>query len=200
MGDQPMPGRSGETHPSLTLNDLVVLAVVEEEPAHGFALSRLLAPGSDLGRVVTLRRPQIYRAIDRLADGGLIEPVAVEPGDAGPKRTIFTITTIGRNALIDWLDRPVEHVRDLRVELLIKLRLLERAGRSSDALLAAQRRTLGPTLDRLIAGAPEAGDVVDRWRATTAEAAARFLGHEPSPDPEPPTSAGGEVERGPGPQ
>jgi len=223
MGDQPMQGRSGDPHPSLTLNDLVVLAVVEEEPAHGFALSRLLAPGSDLGRIVTLRRPQVYRAIDRLADGGLIEPVAVEPGDAGPKRTIFTITTSGRHALAAWLDRPVEHVRDLRVELLIKLRLLERAGRSADALLAAQRRTLGPTLDRLIAGesgsgVPGAGDrgadgqevgdprvpdVVDRWRATTAEAAARFLGHERSSDPasEPvPAPSDREVERGWGPQ
>ncbi len=183
---------------------LVVLAVVEEEPAHGFALSRLLAPDSDLGRIVTLRRPQVYRAIDRLADGGLIEPVAVEPGDAGPKRTIFTITDLGRGALTAWLDRPVEHVRDLRVELLIKLRLLERAGRSPEALLAAQRRTLGPTLDRLIAGDPGGGDVVDRWRATTAEAAARFLGHVPSPDPTPPVSDDGrvdvEVERGSGPQ
>ncbi len=204
MGDQPMPGRSGAKDASLTLNDLVVLAVVEEEPAHGFALSRLLAPDSDLGRIVTLRRPQIYRAIDRLADGGLIEPVAVEPGDAGPKRTIFTITDLGRGALTAWLDRPVEHVRDLRVELLIKLRLLERAGRSPEALLAAQRRTLGPTLDRLIAGDPGGGDVVDRWRATTAEAAARFLGHVPSPDPTPPVSDDGrvdvEVERGSGPQ
>lgn len=180
MGDQPVSDPAAADPPPLTLNDLVVLAVVEEEPAHGFALSRLLAPGSDLGRIVTLRRPQIYRAIDRLADAGLIEPVAVEPGDAGPKRTIFTITSPGRGALEAWLQRPVAHVRDLRVEFLVKLRLIERAGRRPDALLAAQRRALGPTLDLLIAGGSADGDVVDRWRATSAEAAARFLGHQPS--------------------
>ncbi len=166
--------------PGLTLNDLVVLAVVDEEATHGFALSRHLTPGSDLGRIVTLRRPQIYRAIDRLAAAALIEPVAVEPGDAGPKRTIFTTTEAGRQALAAWLDQPVDHVRDLRVEFLAKLRLLERRGRSHDGLVAAQRDALAPTLDRLMAGDGRSGDVVDRWRATSAEAAARFLGHRPS--------------------
>lgn len=165
-------------HPTLTLNDLVVLAVIGEEPAHGFALSRLLAPESDLGRIVTLRRAQVYRAIDRLADAGLVEPLAVEPGDAGPVRTVVAITGAGRSARSDWLDRPVEHVRDLRVEFLIKLRLLERLGQDPTDLLVAQRQTLGPTLDRLVMAGGADGDVVDRWRAANAVAAARFLGYE----------------------
>ena len=159
--------------PALTLNDRVILALLGEEPAHGFALSRALAPGSDLGRIITLRRAQVYRAIDRLAALGLIEPVAVEPGDAGPNRTVFAVTGAGREPLEAWLGEPVAHVRDLRVEFLAKLRLLERRGRDPGPLVAAQRRALGPTIERLARG--RSGDVVDRWRAHNADAVARFL-------------------------
>ncbi|MEL6985199.1 MAG: PadR family transcriptional regulator [Actinomycetota bacterium] len=178
MTDQP-----DGTHPLLTLNDLVVLAVIGEEPAHGFALSRLLAPESDLGRILTLRRAQVYRAIDRLAEADLVEPLAVEPGDGGPVRTVLTITPAGRRALADWLDRPVDHVRDLRVEFLIKLRLRERLGRNPTELLAVQRQALGPTLDRLATAGGPGADVVDRWRAANATAAARFLGYELDAEP-----------------
>lgn len=163
----------GGDRPGLTLNDLVVLAVVGEEAAHGFALARAVAPGSDLGRIVTLRRAQVYRAIDRLVALGLVEPLTVEPGDAGPNRTVLGITPAGREPLEAWLARPVAHVRDLRIEFLAKLRLLERRGTDPRPLIEAQRRALGPTLDRLAVG--KAGDVVDRWRAHNAEAVERFL-------------------------
>jgi PadR family transcriptional regulator AphA len=161
--------------PSLTLNDRVVLAVLREEPAHGFAVARALAAGSDLGRILTLRRPQVYRAIDRLAAVDLLEPVVTEPGDAGPKRTVYRVTEAGVAPLEAWLSTPVDHVRDLRVEFLLKLRLLERLGRGPAPLVEAQRRALGPTLARLTETGGEAGDVVERWRAENARAVGRFL-------------------------
>ena len=159
--------------PALTLNDRVVLAVLGEEPAHGFAVARDLDAGSDLGRILTMRRSQVYRAIDRLASLGMIEPVTTEPGDAGPKRTVYRITESGAAPLEAWLNAPVDHVRELRVEFLVKLRLLERTGRSPSLLVESQRRTLGPTLDRLTSA--DGGDVVERWRAANARAVRRFL-------------------------
>ncbi len=179
MADQPDrigPDVARAPGPSPSLNDLVVLAVLDEAPAHGFALARLLGAGSDLGRIVTLARPQVYRSIDRLAAGGLIEAVTVEPGDGAPKRTVYTSTDGGAVAVAAWLAEPVAHVRDLRVEFLVKLRILQRRGSDPAELLAAQRLALGPTLDQLIAAADGDGvDVVDRWRANNAEAVARFL-------------------------
>lgn len=170
MADQPARSR-----PSSPLNDLVVLAVLGEEPAHGFALSRLLAPDSDLGRIVTLRRAQVYRSIDRLLAAALVRPLAVEPGDAGPQRTVLAPSDEGRAVLDRWLEEPVAHVRHLRVEFLIKLRLLERLGRDPSDLVRAQRRALAPTLDQLLAPGSDDDDVVDRWRAHNAAAADRFL-------------------------
>ena len=157
----------------LSLTEWVVLALVAEAPTHGFAIAKELKAESDLGRVMTVHRSLVYRALDRLADAGLIEPVTTEPGDGGPQRTVNRATRRGRAAVARWLDSPVEHVRDLRIEFLVKLRLNERQGRSLDALVMAQRAALAPAFDGLTT-AP-ADDVVDRWRHRNALGARQFL-------------------------
>ena len=66
------------------------------------------------------------------------------------------------------------HVRDLRLEFLVKVRLLERAGQDTGTLVAAQRQALSATLDGLV-DAPDRSDVVELWRSQTAAAARAFL-------------------------
>lgn len=157
----------------LSLTEWVVLGVVGEGPTHGFAIARQLRSDSDLGRVITVQRPLVYRALDRLTAAGMIEAAQVEPGDAGPNRTIHRTTRRGRAALARWLDRPVDHVRDLRVEFLAKLRLNERRSRSAARLVQAQRAALDTTLTRL--ARTQGDDVVDRWRHHNAAAVDAFL-------------------------
>jgi len=154
------------------LTEWVVLGLLAEAPAHGFALARLLTPGGDVGRVWSASRPLTYRAIDQLAADGLIEPVRTEPGH-GPQRTVHELTEVGREELARWLRTPVPRFRDVRAVLLAKLLLLERSGRSTRRLLAAQRKAFEPLLDEVRA-APPAGSVA-RWRRTQAEAIAEFL-------------------------
>jgi PadR family transcriptional regulator AphA len=162
--------------PNLSLTEWVVLALMGERPSHGFAVGRQLEPGTDLGRVLTVHRPLVYRALDRLAAAGLVKAHHTEPGLAGPDRTIYEITAPGRRALSAWLATPVQHVRDLRIELLVKLRLLARAGGDPLPLIQAQRAALGDTLDAL-ARLPDGSDEVDLWRHHNARAAAAFLEH-----------------------
>src|SRR5262250_441037 len=131
------------TGPTLSLPEWTVLAVVSEGPTHGFAIARLTAPGGELGRIWHIPRPVVYRSIGRLLDAGLITPAAVESG-RGPQRTIYTVTARGRQAAARWLDTPVEHVRDVRTQLLLKLALLDRAGRDPTDLLRRQRAVLEP--------------------------------------------------------
>ena len=154
------------------LTEWVVLGLLAEEPAHGFALARLLAPGGEVGRVWSASRPLTYRAIDQLASDGLIEPVRVEPGH-GPQRTVHELTAAGHEELTEWLRTPVPRFRDVRATLLAKLLLLERAGRSPRRLLAAQRKAFAPLLAEVRAQPP--ADAVSRWRSAQAEAIARFL-------------------------
>lgn len=156
----------------LSLTEYAVLGVLAEQPAHGFAISKALAPGGDIGRVLTVRRPLVYRALDRLVELGLAEPYHTEPGDGGPQRVVHRITRAGRTQLRSWLRRPVAHVRDMRIEFLLKLTFLDRSGSSPAELVDEQRRQLRPTIDAL--GGP-AADHVEMWRRHNALAAMAFL-------------------------
>jgi DNA-binding PadR family transcriptional regulator len=157
----------------LSLTEYAVLGVLAEQPSHGFAIARELSVMGDVGRVITVRRPLVYRALDRLIEAGLARPAQVEEGDSGPKRIVHRVTPAGRHRLDEWLSEPVDHVRDMRIEFLLKLVLLRRADRSPARLVAAQRASLEPTLDAL--DDPETDDPVEVWRRHNARAAASYL-------------------------
>ena len=154
------------------LAEWMVLGLLAEQPAHGFALARLLAPGGEVGRVWAASRPLTYRAIEQLAAEGLIVPARREPGK-GPQRTVHEVTEAGTAALAVWLRTPVPRFRDVRAILLAKLLLLERAGRSPRRLLTAQRRAFIPLLAEV--RAVPVTDSVTRWRRAQADAIDRFL-------------------------
>ena len=105
-----------------------------EAPRHGWAVARELAPDGEIGRVYSCTRPLVYRALAPAARGGPRRgrgdtPRATRgrrarrsdrPAAAGPR------SAAGAPA-------PVEHVRDLRSELMLKLLFAERAGTRSGA-------------------------------------------------------------------
>jgi PadR family transcriptional regulator AphA len=160
------------------LAEYVVLGLIAEGPAHGFAVARLVTADGALGRVYQIPRPMVYRSISRLTDAALVEPVRVEHSTRGPQRTVVRITSRGRRALRDWLRQPVSHVRDVRTELLAKLALMDRSGADPGPLLAAQRQVLEPIvagLDHELAGASGFDRTIAAWRYQTAQAAVRFL-------------------------
>jgi DNA-binding PadR family transcriptional regulator len=172
---------------TLSLGEHVVLALLVEQPRHGWAIVRELAPGGAVGRIWSLSRPLTYRATDTLGARRLVRPSGSEQA-GGPRRTILAPTAAGRRAVERWLAAPVEHPRDVRTELLLKLVLGGRLGLDTRPLLRAQRqafRTAFAALGRA-AGGPDA-DVVDRWRHESAEAIDRFLAAELR---RPPSAAG----------
>lgn len=157
----------------LSITECAVLGVLAEGPNHGFALARELGPGADLGRIFTVRRPLVYRALDRLVDTGLARRAHIERGESGPDRVIHRVTGRGQRRLERWLEEPVTHVRDIRIEFLLKLALLKRADRSPARLIAEQRRSLGPTFAAL--DEPASTDHVEIWRRRNARAAEAYL-------------------------
>lgn len=156
----------------LSVTEHAVLGILAEGPSHGFAVSKQLARDSDLGRILTVRRPLVYRALDRLVDRGLAEPVHTEKG-SGPSRVVHRVTGDGRRESRNWLARPVDHVRDIRIEFLLKVALMIRARRSLGPLIAAQRRSLEPTLSAI--AEVSSNDYVEIWRKHVAGAAGAFL-------------------------
>ena len=79
------------TVPTLSLGEHAVLTLLAEQPRHGWAIVRELAPSGEIGRIWSLSRPLAYRAIDSLQARRLVRAVGTEPGD-GPRRTILTAT------------------------------------------------------------------------------------------------------------
>jgi PadR family transcriptional regulator AphA len=76
-----------------------------------------------------------------------------------------------------WLRTPEPHIRDLRPNLLLKLYLLDRRGRSPLPLLEAQRTLLVGAIARLEADGTddEPTALLNRWRLTMAAAAQAFV-------------------------
>lgn len=164
--------------PELSLTEWAVLAIAAEQPTHGFAISKELGPDGDLGRIWTVPRPLVYRALATLERDGLVEPIGEEAGERGPARTRLRTTRGGRAAVDRWLRTPVVHVRDLRTQLLLQLRLLDRRGEDIRVLAAAQVEQLVPILERLRdqARSTEGFDrLLAAWRYESAEAAMRVL-------------------------
>jgi DNA-binding PadR family transcriptional regulator len=154
------------------------LALLAEQPTHGFAIARALAPGGEVGRVWSCSRPLVYRGLSVLAQLGLIEERGIEQSDRGPRRTVLRPTRAGRREVERWLAEPVAHVRELRSGLMLKLLFLTRRGADSSELLARQQAVLRPLVEGLEAAAGS-GDGFDRalylWRLESARAAVRFI-------------------------
>ena len=162
----------------MSLTDWVVLAVIAEEPRHGFSVARELAPDAPIGQVWTVRRPLVYRSIESLLADRLIEATRTEPGAQGPHRTVYRATRAGKAHLTRWLGEPVEHPREVRSELLAKFVLRARRGDPLTPLARLQLELFAPVtegLTRATRRAAGADRVVARWRLESTRAITRTL-------------------------
>ncbi|CAB4331238.1 MAG: hypothetical protein F2947_03940 [Actinobacteria bacterium] len=154
------------------LAEMVCLALVAEGPTHGWAISGLLAPDGEIGRIWSLSRPLTYRALEQLVSDGQIVKIGTAPG-SGRSRTLLDVTTAGRENSSEWLDAPVELPKDVRTELLLKFACRTRAGRSLHPLALRQREKFAPLIDE--SAKVDASHFVGVWRREHLLAIDRFL-------------------------
>jgi DNA-binding PadR family transcriptional regulator len=164
--------------PDLSLTEWAVLALAAEQPTYGFAIAKELATEGDLGRIWTVPRPLVYRALVSLERRRLIEALGEETGDRGPSRTRIRATRTGKAAVTRWLATPAPHVRDLRTRLLLQLRLLDRRHADLLPLAADQLERLQPilgSLEQQRSSTSGFDNLLATWRYESAQAAARTL-------------------------
>jgi len=162
----------------ISLGGWAIVGLLCEGDAHGWALVRALEPDGEIGGIWSIRRALVYRTLDQALDAGLVERAGVETGRRGAPRTLLRVTPAGRRAFARWLQQPVEHVRDLRSELLLKLLFAERSGRDREPLLRAQHALLAQTvaaLELAVAGSDAGARTVRAFRLETARAGLRFV-------------------------
>lgn len=100
----------------------LVLALLIEQPSHGYELSQRY--DERFGAFAALSVPRIYAALDRLRDSGMIEPVVLDTTKPTPKqhlmRRSYRATPAGVTAYRAWV---AERVRDdpQRPQLLARI-------------------------------------------------------------------------------
>lgn len=165
------------TEQQLLLGEWACLGILYPAPTHGFAIAARLKPDGDVGRVWSLSRSLTYRSLDQLTIRGFIQAIGEEPGIAGGNRTILAATRAGRAQLRAWLKIPVEHLRDLRSELLLKLIIADLCAVDISPMLERQHAHIEQMAGALARQAEHDAhtDLVSLWRSESSQAALRFL-------------------------
>lgn len=139
---------------------MALLALLDGEPRHGFALKRRY--DELLGQERELRYGQVYSTLARLERDGLAHGVDVTKGD-GPDRQVYAITEQGVAELEHWLATPAA-IGTRPTELFTKVVLALASGRDPQAVLDAQR-TVHLARMRELTARRRTGDLVDRLAA-----------------------------------
>lgn len=164
-----MPGNRGAAEPGR----YALLGLLLSGPSYGYDLARQFAPDAALGDVIHLSPSHLYALLGRLERSGMIAGEEQEAGNR-PTRRIYHLTPRGRAVVLQWLDEPVAHPRDMRIEFPLKLyiaRLLD--PQRALALVEQQRRTFNSYIERL-EGLPLTGGTEDDVRFRTAMRAGRI--------------------------
>jgi DNA-binding PadR family transcriptional regulator len=181
-----VPSSVGDMSPNdiLSPGEHCILALLVERPRHGWALATALAHDGEVGSIWSVARPLVYTGLRRLDVEGFIKTAGIERGERGPHRVLYEPTAKGRKAVIDWLARPVEHVREIRSLFLLKVVLAQRLGLDTEPVLVAQRALMTPFIRFLEARLEDVDPVEEPTEATvlffrfeTAQTTVRFIDH-----------------------
>lgn len=118
-----------------------LLGFLTEQPLHGYQIYQRLQAAQQLGLVWHLKQAHLYVLLGKLEAA---EFVAAEllAQDARPPKRVLHLTAAGRSAFNAWLQSPVRHGRDLRIEFLAKLFWAQHQGSAAAQQLIAAQRTV----------------------------------------------------------
>lgn len=169
-----MPGRTSTV-------SLALLGFVRDAPRHGYAIYQELSDPEGLWAVWRIKQSQLYALLARLEAQGYLAST-LEPQGGRPPRKVFRLTPAGVAAYLDWVQAPVTHGRQFRLEFLAKLFFARREGADAvQALIDRQRAVCRDWLteqqDLMAAAstAPPFQRLVHRYRAGQVEAMLDWL-------------------------
>lgn len=156
--------------------EYAVLALLALRPMHGYEMT-VFIQDEGLSDVCPVEQSTLYTYLRNIEARGLVTWAEERVGHR-PPRKIFELTSAGQELIHSWLRRPVGRMREVRLELLIKLFFLDRLDPEAnrrlldDQVVACQAYLAG--LD----GSPPRGafqGLVLQSKRTAAEATLRWL-------------------------
>jgi DNA-binding PadR family transcriptional regulator len=112
----------------------VLLALLAEEPTHGYDLKRQF--DETVGKLWPVQQAQIYNNLRLLEKDGLIELDTRIEQENLPDRKNFRLTAHGQQRLDEWVQTPVQTSRQLKDDFYLKLATLATIMDRPDALIA----------------------------------------------------------------
>lgn len=115
-----------------------LLGFLRQRPMHGYEIYQQLAASDGLSRVWRLKQSRLYALLGSLEKEGYIT-ATFELQETRPPRKVFHLTPTGQAAFETWVNSPVQHGRQLRLEFLAKLYFARREGSEvAERLIARQ--------------------------------------------------------------
>lgn len=132
-----------------------LLGLLMEGSMHGYDLHQRVE--EELGQIWYMGISNVYGALKRLAQADQVEST-LSPQESRPPRKIYRITPAGRRSFLDWVQRPVPTIRDMRVEFPAKLYFFHALGLEGvEELIAAQEAVCRERVERLERSAAQFG-------------------------------------------
>ena len=138
----------------------VLLGFLMLGPKHPYELHQEFS--RELGRVWHVGQSHLYAYLKQLAESGLAT-VTTETQPNRPARNVYHITPAGREAFLNWLCQPSQHVRHIRLEFLARLYFFRHLSLPGlEQLVAGQKALLQSRVESLNHAIAEAED--EYWR------------------------------------
>jgi DNA-binding PadR family transcriptional regulator len=101
-----------------TSTEFVILGALMTGSKHGYELMQFLS--SALEPAWRVSTSQLYLLLKRLERGGMIHS-SLKNQKTRPSKRVYGLSNKGKQGFVEWLQTPVEHIRDFRTEFLTKL-------------------------------------------------------------------------------
>ena len=129
--------------------EYILLGLIREEPAHGYALYEKLRSTAELSLIWQVKRSKLYYLLEKSETEGYLTSRTSSQG-AYPDRKVYKITQRGLEVLEEWLHTPVKSSRYVRLAFLSQLYFLIREdNKSSEDLLDNQLEICAGWLENL---------------------------------------------------
>ena len=119
--------------------EFALLGFLRRQPMYGYEIHQQLSDPTGLGLVWRLKQSQLYALLAKLEREGYVT-TTIEYQDTRPPRKIFELTEAGRQAFLEWVQRPVQQGRKLRLDFLAKFYFAQLEGPEVALRLIEQQR------------------------------------------------------------
>ncbi|MGE0598619.1 MAG: PadR family transcriptional regulator [Dehalococcoidia bacterium] len=117
--------------------EYAVLGLLQRQPMHGYEMARYF-DRDDLSEVCPIEQSLLYTYLRNIEERELVSWTEVRVG-LRPPRKLYELTDSGREAIETWLDEPVQRLREIRLEFLLKLYFLHSMDREREQVLLARQ-------------------------------------------------------------